>query len=167
MSNHIEQYNQRCRDIIARVGYMIQGVGAGGDGQCYAYTIGRELQSKPDFVMVGIVSQDMINAVVKVFDANLIEMVNEFQSKPFTLINYTVTVDGEKQQSRFQLKKVKNVEIVVSNLTFGMINPRLGMIKPVGIYQIIYADKNNLLLDEEGYGEISVDQLDLTDMTLI
>ncbi len=146
----ISEYTNRCKEMIKQFGYMIQGVGAGENTPAYAYTIGRELQGKSDFIILNLINQSLINTVIEKFD----EMVSTNSS-----INYQtsliVILDSFKvneESARFKLIKIDPVKH--KQLCLGCWNFSLGVTEPVGLYQIMYPDDKNILQDEEGFNEL-------------
>lgn len=145
----ISEYINRCKEIIKQSGYMIQGVGGCENELPYAYTVGRELQGKSDFVILNLINQPIMNMVVKKFDEMVIadSSVNYQSSAIIVLDSFMV----DKKPARFLIIKIDPNKH--KDLCLGCWNKSLGVNKPVGLYQIIYPDDKNILQDEGGFNE--------------
>lgn len=144
----IEQYISNLKDIMKKCGYVIQGVNGDGNNPSYAYTVGRELLGKDDFIIFNIIDSKLINLIIEKFDEYRSSNTAGYQTKIILSLD-SFKING--QDARFMLIKIDPAKC--RQLCLGCWNKKLGVNQPIGFYQIVYADTNNILPDEEGFNE--------------
>lgn len=121
------------------------------DVKLLTYTSGRSLVRQPDLVVLNHPEGGVIlNEVVENWDSITL---TETGSLPVESKGYARRVGEETFPIRYELLKIEDVDAAVELYCFGLNSSdhRLSLPPPVGLYQVIFEDKNGKLLSEGGY----------------
>lgn len=155
-----EAFNAHRRQIIKQFGFMVQGVFATKDSEddenktSFMYTIGRAQAAQLDIICMLAIDQQIVNVTAQMIDFNLISFPTPLdKSDVFEIESFHVNINGENKELRAQLLFVNDIVSVIEQYACGTMNPDLDLPPPLGFWQLVLGDKNNILPGEAGYDE--------------
>lgn len=146
----IDELHAQYREMIAKYGYMIQGVfdpESTSPVDDFMYTIGRGQTGKGELIVMFKLSHDAINTFIDMIDKGEITMPHEGAAVIFETSDFTI---GGKP-CRWMLQKA-NINHGYKYAT-GAKNLQLVSQPAKDFYQILVPDNNNLLQHEPGFNE--------------
>ena len=138
-----ERMVRESNDIIARVGWMIQGVMAGENTPPFAYTIGLSQFNLPELLLVGLNAQTA---------AGILNPIAEQMKVNKEAIKVGPTPSGFKLRTGEDLRlEVRQVDDKYRAVTEYLIQAHDRYGSRLNVLQVIWADDKNVLPTEPGY----------------